>query len=68
MIKHFSTAKLIGTVIAIIQLFDIAIRAATDQLEPLRVASNVMVDGQCYYGHRELVGFSNLLTRGTSRC
>lgn len=29
--------------IALVQLFDIAIHAATDQLEPLRVASNVVV-------------------------
>lgn len=35
--------SLLGVAIALIQLFDIAIHAATDQLEPLRVASNVVI-------------------------
>lgn len=35
--------KLIGTVIAVIQLFDIVIHAATNQLEPLRITSNVII-------------------------
>lgn len=30
-------------IIVVVQLFDIAIHAASDQLEPLRVASNVIV-------------------------
>ena len=34
---------LLGVAIALIQLFDIAIHAATDQLEPLRVASNAVI-------------------------
>ena len=45
MIKHLSITKLIGIIIAVIQLFDIAIHAATNQLEPLRVASNVIILG-----------------------
>lgn len=34
---------LLGGSIALVQIFDIAIHAATDQLEPLRVASNVVI-------------------------
>ena len=33
----------VGIAIAIIQLFDIAIHVATNQLEPIRVASNVII-------------------------
>ena len=35
--------KILGIAIALLQLFDIAIHAATDQLEFLRVSSNVIV-------------------------
>ena len=35
--------KVLGIAIALLQLFDIAIHAATDQLEFLRVSSNVIV-------------------------
>lgn len=38
-----STANLLRIVVALVQFFDIAIHAATDQLEPLRVASNVVI-------------------------
>lgn len=38
-----STATLLHIAIALVQFFDIAIHAATDQLEPLRVASNVVI-------------------------
>ena len=36
-------ATFMGLAIALVQLFDIAIHAATDQLEPLRVTSNVVL-------------------------
>lgn len=35
--------KVVGVGIAITQLFDIMIHAATDQLEPLRVSSNLIL-------------------------
>ena len=35
--------KVLGSVIALIQLFDIVIHARTDQLEPLRVTSNIII-------------------------
>ena len=35
--------KTIGIIIILLQLFDIAIHAATDQLEPLRVVSNLII-------------------------
>jgi hypothetical protein len=35
--------KAIGIIIILLQLFDIAIHAATDQLEPLRVVSNLVI-------------------------
>ncbi len=35
--------KILGIAIALLQLFDIAIHAATDQLEFLRVSSNVII-------------------------
>ncbi|MDM8521016.1 hypothetical protein QUF64_13285 [Anaerolineales bacterium HSG6] len=35
--------KGLGTGIAVIQLFDIAIHAASDQLEPMRVVSNLII-------------------------
>jgi len=38
-----SNSTLLGGGVALVQLFDIAIHAATDQLEPLRVTSNVVV-------------------------
>lgn len=37
------TPTILVVIIALVQLFDIAIHAATDQLEPLRVTSNVVV-------------------------
>ena len=33
----------VSVAIALVQLFDLAIHAATDQLEPLRVASNLVI-------------------------
>jgi hypothetical protein len=36
-------SKLIGTLIAVIQIVDIVIHAATNQLEILRVSSNVII-------------------------
>jgi len=38
-----AVSKVLGGGILVIQLFDIAIHAATDQIEPLRVASNLIV-------------------------
>ena len=35
--------RLLGIGIALIQLFDIIIHAATNQIEPLRVSSNIIV-------------------------
>lgn len=35
--------KIFGVVIVLIQLFDIVIHAASDQLEPLRVTSNLII-------------------------
>ena len=46
MSKNTDTAtrsKLLGIGIAVIQLFDILIHAATNQLEPLRVSSNIVI-------------------------
>jgi hypothetical protein len=37
------TPKILGIVIILVQLFDIVIHAATDQLEPLRVTSNLII-------------------------
>jgi len=37
------TPTILAVTIALVQLFDIAIHEATDQLEPLRVASNVVI-------------------------
>ena len=37
------TATILSIAIVLVQIFDIAIHAATDQLEPLRVTSNVVV-------------------------
>ena len=42
--KHTTTIlKILGLGIALLQLFDIFIHAATDQLEILRVTSNIIV-------------------------
>ena len=42
--KHTTTIlKILGVGIALLQLFDILIHAATDQLEILRVTSNIIV-------------------------
>ncbi len=38
-----NTSKWLGVAITIVQLFDIAIHAATNQLEPLRVVSNLII-------------------------
>ena len=38
-----NTSKSLGVAITIVQLFDIAIHAATNQLEPLRVVSNLII-------------------------
>lgn len=38
-----NNTKIIGVVIIFVQLFDIVIHAATDQLELLRVASNLII-------------------------
>lgn len=35
--------RVLSIAIVLVQLFDVAIHAATDQLEPLRVASNVVI-------------------------
>ena len=37
------TPKITGILIAIVQLADILIHAATNQLEPIRVASNIVI-------------------------
>ncbi len=37
------TLKILGVAIAFIQVFDTLIHAATNQLEPLRVSSNVII-------------------------
>ncbi|MBT3313945.1 MAG: hypothetical protein HN390_04960 [Anaerolineae bacterium] len=37
------THKILGIVIILVQLFDIFIHAASDQLEPLRVISNLII-------------------------
>ena len=41
--KSTTLLKTLGIAIALLQLFDIAIHAATDQLEFLRVSSNVII-------------------------
>ena len=38
-----TASKIIGIVIAIVQVFDILIHAATDQLEFLRVTANIVI-------------------------
>lgn len=35
--------KVLGIGIALVQIFDVIIHAASDQLEPLRVSSNVII-------------------------
>ena len=42
-IDAITILKILGVIIGLIQLFDIAIHAATDQLEFLRVSSNVII-------------------------
>ena len=41
--KHSHGLKLLGIVIVLIQLFDIIIHVSTDQAEPIRFASNIVI-------------------------
>ena len=43
--KHSNGLKLLGIVIVLIQLFDIIIHVSTDQAEPIRIASNIVIIG-----------------------
>jgi hypothetical protein len=41
--KVSGKSKILGILVIVVQLFDIIIHAATDQLEPLRVISNLII-------------------------
>ena len=41
--KRSNGWRLLGVVISLIQLFDIIIHVSTDQAEPIRIASNVVI-------------------------
>ncbi len=41
--NHVSTTLWLGLAIALVQLFDIAIHVATNQVEPLRILSNIII-------------------------